>query len=246
VGVGGYPYALRMATNQADESESRFECSRCGTFSYHIRKPLMVSLMNGTSSLTDQSGHFRVMGNDVAVTKTSPSDWNAKFCSSCNTASVWRLGTRVYPFGSTGPSPHPDMPEAARELYEEASLVLPSSRRAAAALARASLESLLKEVAPSSAHKNLQSRVGALRGSVNESLWKLLTALRVVGNDSLHGDQDELVIMYLEGAAAEVVEPFFGAINSLVEELITQPRKAQELYDLIPAAKREAAERAGQ
>ncbi len=136
------------------------------------------------------------------------------------------------------------MPGAARELFDEARLVLSESRRAAAALARASLEALLKHQFPESQAKNLQTRIGELESKVNSSLWRVLTALRVVGNDSLHGDHDDLVVMYLTGDAAEVVEPFFGAINALVEELITQPRKADELYNLIPPAKREAAERA--
>lgn len=125
----------------------------------------------------------------------------------------------------------------------EAAQVLPHSRRAAAALARASLEAFLREADTEPGRKNLQVRIGELKAQINPALWKVLTALRVVGNDSLHGDSDELIALYLHGEPAEVVEPFFSAINALVEELITQPRKADELYGLIPITKREAAER---
>jgi hypothetical protein len=151
------------------------------------------------------------------------------------------LCTPVHP---QSPASHPDVPTAAAELYEEARLVLMDSRRAAAALARASLESLLKHLDGAGEQKNLQRRIGDLQGKVNESLWRVLTAIRVVGNDALHDEDEELVVMYLTGDASSIVEPLFGAINALVEELITLPRRAEELYAMIPQSKRESAERA--
>lgn len=169
--------------------------------------------------------------------------WTTTVCASCNVPSVWRGNQLIFPLDSQAPPPHPDMPPAALELYMEAAQVLPHSRRAAAALARASLEAFLREADTEPGRKNLQVRIGELKAQINPALWKVLTALRVVGNDSLHGDSDELIALYLHGEPAEVVEPFFSAINALVEELITQPRKADELYGLIPITKREAAER---
>lgn len=119
------------------------------------------------------------------------------------------------------------------------------SPRAAAALARASMEALLKELDPGEERKNLQKRVGELRGRVTEQLWQVLTALRVVGNDSLHGGDEELIAVYLNDSEGEMAGTLFGAINALVDALITQPRTASELYAQISLPKREAAERAG-
>jgi len=238
-----------MSEAAVEESTSRFACPRCGAFSHHVRGALLMVAKSGQAtfgrSFSDKPGVYFIEGTAINLPgSTPPTQWTATVCAACNQASVWREDALVYPAASTAARPHPEMPSAARGLYEEASAVLPHSRRAAAALARAALESLLKELDESGGHKNLQTRIGELQGKVNASLWQVLTALRVVGNDSLHGDEDDLVILYLEGDAAEVVEPFFGAINALVEELITQPRKAQELYALIPQAKRDAAERA--
>ncbi|MFD6053345.1 DUF4145 domain-containing protein [Agromyces sp. NPDC060279] len=238
-----------MAAQEDAGSDSRFVCPRCRAFSFHARGPLNLrAIVSGRGQVfvpfVDLPGYFRVDGTDIYSTKQA-GQWSATVCTACDAPSVWRGETLVHPADSTAPAPHPDMPEPVRELYGEASLVLPYSRRAAAALARASLEALLRELEESGSRKNLQTRIGELQDKINPALWKVLTALRVVGNDALHGDQDDLVVLYLSGEPAEVVEPFFGAINQLVEELITQPRKAEELYALIPDAKREAAERSG-
>lgn len=137
------------------------------------------------------------------------------------------------------------MPPTARGLYGEAAAVMSGSRRAAAALARAALEAVLKETDTTGVRKNLQTRVGELQGQIAEPLWQVLTALRIVGNDSLHDGDDGLIAVYMNDEDGAVADSFFGAINALVETLITQPAKARELYAQLSPEKRAAAERAG-
>ncbi len=108
------------------------------------------------------------------------------------------------------------------------------------------MEALLKELDGTPGRKNLQDRLGALHSKVSPELWKILTALRVVGNDALHGDDDELVTLYLVEEDSGVVRALFAAINEVVHELVARPREWEELYALIPESKREAAERATQ
>lgn len=236
-----------MAT-EVDVLTERFDCPRCGAFSHHVRSVLRmhVRVPQGTATrpFNDLRGTYSVTGTEVRSMGTSHEQWTATVCVSCTVPSVWRDSQLVYPRGSTVPGPHPDMPELARELYEEASAVLPDSRRAAAALARAALESFLKSREVSPSRKNLQSRIADLKDQVSHSLWQVLTALRVVGNDALHGEDDEIVRLYLSGDDADMAETFFGALNALVEELVTAPKRAADLYAKIPEAKRDAAERA--
>ncbi|MEV8272682.1 DUF4145 domain-containing protein [Microbacterium sp. NPDC077184] len=229
---------------------NQFTCPRCKVMSHHERRQLLIQTTSSNMTMdvpfSDEAGPFRVDGTLIRLTRSQPENvWEMTLCVACSQASVWRGDVLIYPRESAVPPPHPDMPDAARELYEEARRVLPDSRRAAAALARAALESFLKSQDESGKRMNLQTRIGNLRGLVNEPLWKVLTALRVVGNDSLHGDDDELVTMYLSGEDGGIVEPLFGALNALVEEMITLPRKAEALYSMIPDAKRSAAESAG-
>lgn len=201
---------------------------------------------NYPRSFNDESGWYEARGTVIHLLPSAgpTPQWFATLCVSCNSPSVWRDGSLVFPRTSTAPRPHVDMPDDAKALYEEARAVLVDSRRAAAALARAALEAFLKSRDEQPSHRNLQVRVGELKDRISGSLWQVLTALRIVGNDALHGGEDGLVYLYLSNEDADMAEAFFGALNQLVEELVTVPQRAAELYGMIPEAKREAAERA--
>jgi hypothetical protein len=151
----------------------------------------------------------------------------------------------MYPVALPSLPPHDRMPQGAREIYEEAQQVLPVSRRAAAALARAALERFLRDRDTRGGRRTLDDLIAELDGQVSYPLWQLLTGLRVIGNTALHdsGQEEGLVALFLEGDAATVVEPFFAALNDLVDELIVRPERAGTYYEMLPAGIREGAER---
>lgn len=101
----------------------------------------------------------------------------------------------------------------------------------------------MRELDVESAGKRLDELIAELRTKIGETLWQLLTALRIVGNDALHSGSGDLVVLFLNSDRDVVVEPLFGAINEIVEQVITQPKKARELYEMIPEGKRVAAEK---
>ncbi|WP_262000938.1 DUF4145 domain-containing protein [Microbacterium sp. Mcb102] len=172
--------------------------------------------------------------------------WQATLCAACKRMSLWREAQMIFPRTTRAAvAAHPDMPETAAVLFNEAAAVLDGSRRAAAALGRAALEALLKAVDESGAKRDLNKRIGELSGRINPALWKVLTALRVVGNDALHSEDGDLVALYLHQEQGELAETFLQAINELVEELVTRPKRSEEIYAMLPASKRDAAERAG-
>lgn len=238
-------------------------CPHCGLRAHQvIATPRIVVEHDDESDvwiIGDDEDWFRPAGDSIVPTPHRQQDesawmweqyvshapWQVALCAACKHVSFRRHGMLIFPEAAdTVAPPHPDMPERAASLYREAAAVLSGSRRAAAALARASLESLLKDVDETpEARRDLNTRIGELRAKINTGLWKVLTALRVVGNDALHGSDDDLIAVYLRTEDADLAETFFAAINELVEELITRPNKAEELYALIPEAKRAAAER---
>jgi len=146
----------------------------------------------------------------------------------------------IYPSSGTVPVPHPDMPADARGLYEEAREVLGISRRAGTALARASLERLLKTLDPQDGNPDLATRIARVAPRLPESLGQMLTIIRVAGNQSLHvPDQPgELLVLVLDPEETEVVELMFEAINELVEQLVTRPAKALSHFERLPEAVR--------
>jgi hypothetical protein len=169
-------------------------------------------------------------------------EWVFSVCSRCSNYSTWRGSQLVFPAAtaSAGP-PHEMMPPDARELYVEASQVVGISRRAGTALARAALERLIKTVDPIDTRMDLATRIDRLRPKVSESLGKMLTVIRHVGNKSLHVEDtdDEVMTLVLDPNDVEIVELIFISINDLTDELIARPARAQEIFEKLPASVRE-------
>jgi len=138
------------------------------------------------------------------------------------------------------------MPEDARELYDEARAVLAVSQRAGAALARATLERLLRSLDPEAGKVDLASRIERIMPKVSSSLAQMLTVVRHVGNKSLHveDDPDEATVLVLSDEQAEVSGLLFESINALVDELVTKKKVAEAIYSKLPAGVRAKVEAA--
>lgn len=144
----------------------------------------------------------------------------------------------LYPLARVGGASHPDMPAAVRELYTEAATVAAVSRRAGAALARATVERLIKVLDPGApAGATLDKRIDRIRSRVSTPLGELLEVVRYLGNKMLHVEDQpgDLVVLALddqEGPA--LVELLLAAANDLVAELITKPNTVAGLRDRLP------------
>ncbi|MEO3939799.1 DUF4145 domain-containing protein [Paenarthrobacter nicotinovorans] len=229
--------------------ESSFNCPRCGALAAQEWFELFSKQMGvqGSQRLRDKP--------TVAVSASGEpnlinADWMAARCFACKDHSLWRKGELVYPDPSIAPVggehlPHEDMPEDATELFREAVAVLPFSRRAAAALCRASMECLVKFIDPDCPKQtSLDVRLVRLEERMSTSTAQLLNVLRHVGNTALHGarDEDASATIYLDETDGTIAETFFLVINTLVDELITRPRLSKELYGSLPPSVRAAYE----
>jgi hypothetical protein len=247
-------YSRRVTTRPVPPAfgEDRFSCPRCGAFAHQhwtdIKVPVRLNTQAAVqrTAFMDQPGTFSVSNGAlrVGIDDGSPT-WAVSTCQSCGGSAVWRGELQMYPVALPSLPPHDRMPQGAREIYEEAQQVLPVSRRAAAALARAALERFLRDRDTRGGRRTLDDLIAELDGQVSYPLWQLLTGLRVIGNTALHdsGQEEGLVALFLEGDAATVVEPFFAALNDLVDELIVRPERAGTYYEMLPAGIREGAER---
>jgi hypothetical protein len=238
-------------SEETDENGDSFRCPRCGAFSSHLREALKVNVRSTQGNYfmrqyTDEPGWFRVVNGTLTATHRNgtAAEWSIATCTACLSGSVWRAGVLIYPAASSLPEPHSDMPADAAALYDEARAVVPHSRRAGAALARASLERLLKTLDAEAGSIALDARIARLESRVSSSLWELLTVLRHVGNKAVHVEEqsDELVAFFLdEEDGTDLAEAMFDAINELVDELVTKPSRVHSYFDRLPAGVRESA-----
>jgi Domain of unknown function (DUF4145) len=164
--------------------------------------------------------------------------WRAAQCASCEQWSIWFDDKMVHPARPAGAPPHQDMPVGVRDLYREAAAVAAVSRRAGAALARATVERLVKELDPDAPRRaRLDQRIGRLRDRVSTPLAQLLDVVRFVGNGALHVDEqpDELVIITMDDTTGPaLVEMMLQVANDLVDELITRPKTTSGYWDKLP------------
>lgn len=199
--------------------------------------------------LNDSPGKITRDGDGEARMKSPTeerhSQWFTSTCRCCGELTVWRGEKIVYPPLSPAPPAHPDMPESVEGLYNEARAVAAASRRAGAALARAALELLLKELDPEAPAKaRLDERIARVSMKVTSPTAQLLTVCRHVGNKSLHGDDtpDDAVLLLLTDDDSKLMDAIFKSINLVVDELITRPAQVGEIYDKVPAEVRKSAE----
>ncbi|HEY0448748.1 DUF4145 domain-containing protein, partial [Actinophytocola sp.] len=148
-----------------------FDCPRCGAYAHMDWNMIGVPARGGISSFDNAS-------------------WNIATCARCRRPSVWRGEQMIYPLTRRGSRPHVDMPDEVRALYEEAAAVAVVSRRAGAALARATVERLIKHLDPDAPKKlALDKRIERIKAlGVSTPVGQMLDVVRVTGNGALHVD----------------------------------------------------------
>lgn len=154
----------------------------------------------------------------------------------CKQHAVWMNGAMVYPVQSTAPLPNPDLPPEIATDYNEAREILQRSPRGAAALLRLAIQKLCIHVGE--AGKNLNNDIAQLvKKGLRPPIQKALDVVRVIGNNAVHPGQIDLA------DDAPTAGTLFGLVNIISQQMITDPKDAEALYDALPASQREAIEK---
>lgn len=134
--------------------------------------------------------------------------------------------------------PYLDMPDAVKELYNEAREIAWKSPRAAAALLRVALEKLTEELWETT--WNLNTRIRNLqKQGLSEKVIKSLDILRITANEwGSHAGQIDLTW----ADNSDVVIKLFKLLNFIVEKTITENNEIDELFDLLPEDKKKGIE----
>ena len=157
-------------------------------------------------------------------------------CFSCKALSIWVEDELVYPQRGEAPPANPDLPEDIRRDYDEASRILNLSPRGAAALIRLAIQKLCKELGKSG--KNINNDIGALVAEgLDSRVQKALDAVRVIGNNAVHPGQLDL----RDDRATS--ESLFGLLNLIVDKMISEPKRVNEVYAKLPKETRQSIEK---
>jgi hypothetical protein len=165
--------------------------------------------------------------------------WEVR-CGVCGKKQVWIRNDSVVaemarPRVVGGPRPHPLMPTAARQDYEEARCIVQLSPRGACALLRLAKQRLVEKLQPEG--RDLDDRIGRLVGKgLPEEVAQALDVLRVIGNNSVHPGELDLRDDVATATA------LFECLNHIVEERIARPQRIGGLFARLPERARTAIE----
>lgn len=162
------------------------------------------------------------------------SDWDASKCEHCWNFSIRGNNELTYPTVSVIEMPYLDMPDAVKELYNEAREIAWKSPRAAAALLRVALEKLTEELWETT--WNLNTRIRNLqKQGLPEKVIKSLDILRITANEwGSHAGQIDLTW----ADNSDIVIKLFKLLNFIVKKTITENNEVDELFDRLPEDKK--------
>lgn len=156
--------------------------------------------------------------------------FESSICTNCNNVSLWFEEELFYPANISVEPPNSDMPQNAKKDYLEASLVLPSSPRSAAALLRQSIQKICDELI--TGNDNLNKKIGKLvDNGLDVKIQQSLDVVRVIGNESVHPGQIDL------NDTPDVALSLFKLVNLITRRMITEPKEIATIYKALPSAK---------
>lgn len=186
-----------------------FNCPHCEAYAHQVWSQL--------SSMTHPWPHNFSVNNELY----------ASFCVKCKGYALWRHSSMIYPTPYAAPPPAMQMPWDVQADYLEARKIIGDSPRAAAALLRLALQKLMVHLGEKG--NNLNEDIGNLVGKgLPEKVQKALDTVRVVGNNAVHPGQLNVK------DDRQTAITLFDLINIVVETMIVQPKKVNELYGRLP------------
>jgi hypothetical protein len=131
------------------------------------------------------------------------------------------------PPGGSAPPPHEDLPPEVVEDYQEAQGIVAASPRGAAALLRLAIQKLCMHLGEKG--KDLNEDIGHLvKKGLPQQIQRSLDIVRVIGNNAVHPGQIDI------RDDPETAQRLFELVNLIVEVMVSQPKRIEELYDRLP------------
>lgn len=153
------------------------------------------------------------------------------YCAHCRTDAIWLNERLLYPDDSGVAPPNSDMDHDIQNDYREAASVLNKSPRAAAALLRLAVQKLCRQLGQSG--RNINNDIAELvKDGLPDTIQQSLDSVRVIGNESVHPGTMDLT------DAIDTGRSLFRLVNFIAQRMLTEPREAREIFELLPEKKR--------
>jgi hypothetical protein len=213
---------------------SAFSCPHCGAFARQGWGVLH-------SVIDFHKCSFGESGPESKPNSIGNSGFFVSYCSHCENIALWHDNSMIYPFSGLIELPNDDMPENVKKDYLEARSIYAQSPRGALALLRLALQKLMIHFGEKG--ENLNEDIGNLvrQGKLNPRVQKLMDSIRVFGSEAVHPLEVDL------SEDSEITPKMFTFLNLIVDDMITQEKVINSIYESMPQRKKEGiANRDGQ
>ncbi len=184
--------------------EEGFHCPHCGVYAH--QNWFDVALEGGS----DETGETLSLGT----------------CEMCSKFSLWIDGEMIYPPSGDLPLPWMEMPEEVKGVYLEARRTLDASPRAASALLRLAIQGLISHLGETDdIAENLEN---LNKRGLDEKIQIALRRVRMVGEGAVPPG------MIDSGDGEETARALFEILNLIVDALMVQPRRVDEMLGKLP------------
>lgn len=188
--------------------EEAFNCPHCHAYAQHRWFDLLRRAVGGSRA------------TEIKMTQ----------CTHCNEWLYWYKDKIVVPDVSGAPPPNVDLEEDIKKDYAEAASIVAKSPRGAAALLRLCVQKLCKQLGEEG--KNIDKDIGSLVAKgLDVRVQRALDIVRVVGNESVHPGEIDL------RDDPETASALFALVNAIADQMITQPKLRDQLYEKLPKNK---------
>jgi len=173
--------------------------------------------------------------SDYTHTEKELINLNTSQCYNCNEFSIWVHDQLIWPETKFQIEPNDDLSPEIKTLFNEARAIVTSSPRGAAALLRLCVQHLCKDLGE--AGRNIDQDIANLvTKGLNPIIQQALDIVRVIGNESVHPGEIDL------NDNREISLKLFDLINLIADQMITQPKNVQDLFQSLPKNKIEGIE----
>ncbi len=189
-----------------------YHCPHCGVFAHQHWYD--VTLEDDSEKGTSSAG---------AVLSVST-------CEKCSNFTLWIDGNIIYPVSGKAPLPLEDMPEETKKEFLEARSILDASPRSATALLRSALEKLISHLGE---NEDIIDNIENLKNrGLDAKFQQALHSVRMIGEEAVNPGQID------PGDDEETALILFNLTNLIVDILITQPRRVDEILEKLPGPKK--------
>ena len=213
---------MKKVYEKPEFKKNAFTCPNCSAFSKHDWKYNYVSEKQGT---------FYDSCYNIRITPDIKELYICR-CENCGYLSFWYDARLCWPLNTGIVSPPDEMPDDIKRLYNEASSIVELSPKGSCAILRLALQKLCNRLAGQEEKNKIDGAIKKLvENGLPASLQKAMDTVRIVGNDAVHPGEINI------DDNQQLAVAMFELMNIIIEKMIIEPKRIDELYNLMPQEK---------